>query len=111
MATEGVSMTGRHILLVYSNPVEGREDEYNDWYDRVHLSETLKVPGIDTARRYTLVNPGSTQPGTATHKYLAIYELTGDPEEVMTEMSRRLGTGEITLSETLDLTTVQMTTW
>jgi hypothetical protein len=22
----------RNLLLVFSNPVEGREDEYNEWY-------------------------------------------------------------------------------
>jgi hypothetical protein len=25
-------------MIVFTSPVEGREDEYNDWYDNTHLA-------------------------------------------------------------------------
>ena len=39
---------GRHLLIVYTNPVEGEEDEYNKWYDETHVRPTLVAipPGV-----------------------------------------------------------------
>ena len=31
------------ILVVLSSPVEGREDEYNEWYSNVHLREVVEI--------------------------------------------------------------------
>ena len=45
-------------FLVFSNPVEGREDEYNEWYDNVHLRDVCNVPGVAGAKRYELVPTG-----------------------------------------------------
>jgi hypothetical protein len=27
----------KHVFVVLTNPVEGEEDTYNDWYTNVHL--------------------------------------------------------------------------
>ena len=35
-----------HTLLALSNPVEGREAEFNQWFDTVHIPEVLRVPGF-----------------------------------------------------------------
>ena len=35
----------RKIQLVYSNPVPGMEDEFNEWYSDRHVHEILRVPG------------------------------------------------------------------
>ena len=34
------------LLLVLSNAGDGKEDEFNDWYDNVHVPHMLNVPGI-----------------------------------------------------------------
>jgi hypothetical protein len=39
----------KHVFVVLTNPVEGKEDTYNDWYTNVHLGDVLKVPGIVAA--------------------------------------------------------------
>jgi hypothetical protein len=39
------------LYLVFSNPVEGRDRDLNDWYDQVHLPEVLATPGMRTAQR------------------------------------------------------------
>ena len=61
------------LMLVFSNGVEGREDEYNDWYNNVHLKEVAAVEGINFAQRFTLtdaqINPEQNW------KYLALYEV------------------------------------
>ncbi len=63
-----------HLLLVLSNPVEGREDEYNEWYSGRHIRETLETPGWSAARRFVLSDEqlGDHLPR---QRYLALYEV------------------------------------
>jgi len=42
----------RKIQLVYSNPVPGMEDEFNEWYSSRHVHEILLVPGYLSAQRF-----------------------------------------------------------
>jgi hypothetical protein len=63
-------------MVVLTNPVAGREDEYNDWYDNQHLDEVLQVPGFVRARRFVNDDPMATKPPE--FKYLAIYEIESD---------------------------------
>jgi hypothetical protein len=67
----------RHVLLVLSEAVEGREDEYNDWYDNVHLVEVLEVPGFVAAQRFSAGEAMAGRPGPP-RKYLSIYEIEAD---------------------------------
>lgn len=67
----------RHVLLVLSEPVAGREDEYNDWYDHVHLVEVLQVPGFVAAQRFSAGEPMPGREGPP-RKYLSIYEIEAD---------------------------------
>ena len=39
-------------MLVYTSPAKGREDEYNQWYDDVHLGEFSALPGVISGRRF-----------------------------------------------------------
>ena len=34
-------MADRFVQVVFSNPAEGKEDEFNEWYDTVHIPELL----------------------------------------------------------------------
>jgi len=36
----------KYLLLVTSNPVEGRDAEYNRWYTEEHLRDVLKLDGF-----------------------------------------------------------------
>lgn len=63
---------GRALLIVRSQVVPEREDEYNRWYNEVHLRDMMKVPGVLSARRYVAL---LDEP-----KYAAVYEL--ESEEV-----------------------------
>jgi hypothetical protein len=76
------------LYLVYTNCEPGREAEFNDWYDNVHLRDLLSVEGIVAAQRFELTGPGpqtinrAGEPTVA--QYLAIYELdTEDTEAVL----------------------------
>jgi hypothetical protein len=66
----------REILLAFSNPVDGRDDEYNDWYTNQHLDEILAVEGFRTAQRFELVDAKMTNDTpTPPYRYLVLYEI------------------------------------
>ncbi|MFC1995218.1 hypothetical protein ACFLVK_02295 [Chloroflexota bacterium] len=68
------------LFLVGTDIVPGKEKEYNEWYDKTHLSMVLKCPGVMRAKRYQIVEPIPNFP-----KYLTIYELSNEASiEAMT---------------------------
>ena len=46
----------KHHLLAFPNPVAGREDEFNRWYDGQHLPDMLAVPGFVSGQRFALTD-------------------------------------------------------
>ena len=96
----------RKIQLVYSNPVPGLEDEFNEWYSDRHVHEILRVPGYLSAQRFRVTRHrvgGATDSGTpGPFQYLALYEVEGDPEEILARFGESLSAGQITSSPALD---------
>lgn len=91
----------RYSFVVHTNPVEGREDEYNAWYSGPHLTDLLNCPGVVSARRFRLASAqirDSVQP----YHYLAIYEVeTDDPQSFVNELLARAGTALLPSSAAL----------
>jgi hypothetical protein len=87
----------RGIMVVQSSPVSpDREDEFNDWYDTIHIPEICAVPGFVSARRYKL--PGAAAGTGDAPAYLAVYEieaddLAGPPAQWRARSAARLTTG------------------
>ena len=84
----------RNLLLVFSNPVDGREEEFNDWYTNHHLDEILAIDGFVLAQRFRLVNARMTRDAPdAPYRYLAIYEVADGALELadsaLYELARR----------------------
>lgn len=89
------------ILVVLTNPVEGKEDEYNRWYSDVHVREVVGIPGFISAQRFALTD---AQMGAAgDHKYLAIYEVEGDPGAALEAL--KAARPDLQMSDALDLST------
>ena len=88
----------RFSFVVYSNPVEGREEEYNDWYSNRHLKDLLAIPGVISARRFKL--SGSQIRGAVqAYRYLAIYDIEADDvSSFIDEMMLRTANGDIVRS-------------
>jgi hypothetical protein len=82
----------KHILIAFTNPVEGQDDAYHDWYDTTHISEILSVPGIVSARRFK-IKMADVKGGPA-WKFVAIYEVETDN---LSETLKTLGatTGDV----------------
>jgi hypothetical protein len=76
------------ILTVYSEALEGQNEEYERWYTGTHFGEVLEIPGFVGAQLHRVAGEAS---GTAT--YLAIYELEGDPGAPLAELDKRMKSG------------------
>lgn len=71
------------VLLVYTNCPEGKEQEFNRWYDTIHVPDILAIDGFSAAQRFRLAGPGpnvqaaqGAEPAVA--QYLAMYEMESD---------------------------------
>lgn len=83
-------------MIVLSNPVEGRDAEFNRWYDQQHVKDVMAVPGVTSARRFHAVLPGGW-------KYAAVYRLDcDDPSTVMQEITGRWKTERMPGSDAFD---------
>lgn len=94
--------------LVFSNPVLGREAEFNAWYDRRHLGDVLATPGFVTAQRFRCAageGPGGT-------RYLAMYEVAGhDPGAALKRLRAKVNSSAMLISPALDLGTLSASLW
>jgi hypothetical protein len=81
-----------NLHIVFSRPPAGVSDEdFNRWYD-AHLPEILSVPGFVSARRFRLEPVVEDATAPVPFRYLALYEVEGDPKTVIAEMEK-LGLG------------------
>jgi hypothetical protein len=93
----------QYCFVVISDALPEREEEFNAWYDQVHLADVLRVPGFVAAQRFKLVQPESNLSG----RYLALYEIeTEDPQAALTELMKRSGTQQMIMSEAMNMTKV-----
>lgn len=107
-------MDNRTVYLVFSNPVEGKEKEFNEWYENVHVPEILATPGLLSAQRFKLfdaeITRGEGVPAPA-QRYLTIYEMEGDVDVVMGKIGEGVASGAIVMSDSLDLESAAMSFW
>ena len=65
----------KFLWLVFTNPTSVEmEDEFNDWYDRQHVPDVLKVPGMKAVQRFRTARPADDVPG----RYVGTYEIEAD---------------------------------
>ncbi|MEZ4332525.1 MAG: hypothetical protein R3F35_12260 [Myxococcota bacterium] len=90
----------KYRFLVYTNARDGRDDEFNRWYDEIHLAEVVAVPGFTGAERQTIRPlPGEPPPP---HRYLAIYDIESDDvEKTIAGLMERGTTGGFRMSDAL----------
>jgi hypothetical protein len=96
----------QYRLLVYTNARDGCDDEFNRWYDDIHLGEVVALPGFTGAERCAIRSkPGEPAPA---HRYLAVYEIeTDDIDETMAGLMSHGAKGGFRLSDSLDRTSAK----
>jgi hypothetical protein len=92
----------KYTFVVLTNPVSGKEEEYNKWYNGQHIPDILNIPGFVGAQRFILADH-QMGGAPAKHKYLALYEIeTDDLAATINELRKRQGTPEIVSSDAID---------
>jgi len=61
-------MAAKILMEVRVNVAKEKEEEFNHWYNHVHVPEILAVPGFLSGRRFQRVSGDEI-------KYMALYEL------------------------------------
>ena len=75
----------KHLVLIFSNPTEGEEEEFNRWYEDLHLDEILATTDLESAQRFKLTDQ---QWAKSAHNYLALYEIEADgPEDILSKLN------------------------
>ncbi|HCC43192.1 MAG: hypothetical protein CMP89_08595 [Gammaproteobacteria bacterium] len=68
-------MSNRYLVLVLTEPTDGNEDRFNDYYENTHLDEVIASTGWLSAQRFKLIDEvGEPCP----LPYLAAYEAEAD---------------------------------
>ncbi len=99
-------MSRNFKMIVFSKPHEGREEEYNDWYQNRHLGEVIATPGFTSARRFKL--SGKLTEDTPAYPYCAIYEMTADDWTVpFNALNERANSGAIFMTDAIDIEDLQ----
>jgi len=98
-------MSHEYTLIVYTSPAEGREDEYNAWYDDVHLAEFSALPGVISGRRFQVLSAAPD----AKPSYAAVYELSAHPKEVLAAMNAGIKDGSVHMTDAVDQASVKTT--
>lgn len=92
----------RYNMVVLTNPTEGKDAEYNEWYNNTHIPEVCDIPGMVAGERFKVMPElCMNQPP---RPYLAIYEIEADDAgSVLQELTRRAESGEMNMSDALDV--------
>ena len=104
----------KYVWVILTNAQPGTDEEFNRWYDDVHVPDLLRIPGVVSAERYHLADM-QTKPGPTGikvvssddaglhYKYLAFYVIeTDDITAVLQAVADRAGTSEMPMSDTLN---------
>ena len=95
-------MAKKHVMVIMSNAVKGREDEYNAWYTNQHVPDVLKVTGMVAAQRYKLGPVQRQGVAPAKWQYMAVYEIETDtPEATFADLARRARGPQMPLSDAI----------
>ena len=85
---------GKMIVLTKHAP--GREQEFNRWYDDVHVPEVLSVGPITGCQRFKI---SEAQMMPQEFHYLAIYEFEGSAKEALDALMA--ASGSMNMSDSL----------
>jgi hypothetical protein len=90
----------RYKLIVLSEPTQGQEARYNDWYNNRHLQDVVAIPGFGGAQRFKLKEVAG---GEFKQRYIAIYDIEADDyEAAVKELHKRAGTSAMPIDAALD---------
>jgi hypothetical protein len=95
---------GRAIYVAFANPVHASaEEEFNRWFDEVHIPDVLTVTGIASATRYRQ-SRWQREPFHARHpyRYMTIYDIDADDlNATLQEFERLSKSGQMVRTDSI----------
>lgn len=95
-------MESTSLYFVQSNAVDGRDDEFNEWYDTTHIPDILALDGFVSAQRFrrstALDRPDAAAPEFT---YIALYEIEGDPKTAVKGLGAGVKSGAISMTDAM----------
>ncbi len=70
-------MAKKYKMIIFTNAVEGQDQDFNDWYQNTHLKQIVSIKSFKAAQRFRLITsiaPGGPEPS----RYMAIYDIETD---------------------------------
>jgi hypothetical protein len=96
----------KYRMIAFSRPIEGRENDYNEWYQNVHMPQVVSLDGFVSARRYKLAQHLQ---GEASLPYAAIYKIeTDDLGTMLGHFVAAAKSGQLRRSDAVDYAASQM---
>ena len=87
-----------YTYVVRSNPVPGRDADYNRWYTEQHLADVVSLPGFVSAQRFRIVDPQAD--GAPEQNYMALYTMrTDDPAKLLDALREQVKSGRMNMSD------------
>ncbi len=75
------------LLLAYTDCADkSKDDKFNEWYDKIHLPDIVKLPGFVSATRCVNTNPAAKK-----NKFIAIYEVESEDIQKSLKMLKDYG--------------------
>lgn len=89
----------KYSMYVFSNPTEGMEQEYLDWYVGQHVHDLLRIPGYVGCRFHKLADSQLSEVDQE-YKYMIVWDLeTEDIDSVMEDIRARMEDGRTAFVE------------
>jgi hypothetical protein len=93
----------RMIMLSQANP--GRDEDYERWYDEIHIPDMMQVPGFVAVQRFRVVKDVL---GKTPYPFCTIYEIEADSADAaLGAMFAALQSGKVRMSDSVDPATGQ----
>lgn len=90
-----------YYQFVFANPVAGREDEFNAWYNQHHAPDVSSVPGFDSWQRGILSSEQLNPPFANAAQYVTMFKIqTTDLHAVIQAFQERAP--HMTMSSSFD---------
>ena len=99
---------GPFRMLAMTNAADGRDADFNQWYDGTHVPELLAAGGYASAERY---RKRDTLTGGFDHDYLAVYSLSGKDWPSVERDMQKAAAVPLTLSDAARMDTIRLVTY
>jgi hypothetical protein len=87
----------RFLLMVFSSPKPGQEQDYHSWYQNQHLADVVALDGFVGGSRYAPVKMTGVDSGK---QFLAVYDIEAEDHEAAMQILAEKG-GKMEISPVL----------